>query len=310
MFFAPKVMISTDNIPAIDSSIVPVNDPNDRLVISGRLLRIARPRSETFAPLDHPELFLDRLREGRARADLFSFAQRFSEPEPRYKHFYELEPAAILEIQSYEKWWKETVNDKTRNMVRKAGKKGVQVEVAAYTDDLVRGIKQIYDECPIRQGKKSRHYGKSFDVIKREHATFLDSSEFIAAMAGDRLVGFAKVVFQRDFASIMNIIALISERDKAPNNALLAKIVERCATKGIKLLHYGVWGHRGFAEFKIHQGFRSRLIPRYYVPLTSKGALALQLGLHRPLVSRIPERHLDRLAMMRLKWYSIRYPMK
>ena len=100
--------------------------------------------------------------------------------------------------------------------VRKAGKKGVTtgLEVTGLTDDLVRGIKQIYDECPIRHGKKSRHHGKSFDVIKHEHAKFLDRSEFIAARFQNRLIGFAKVVFQMGRVVAlsqhsMNLIALL-----------------------------------------------------------------------------------------------------
>ncbi len=243
-------MISTHHLSIARSATANVGTLADGLSISGRFIRTVRRRSETFDPLEDPELCLRNLRAAGVRADLFTFAQRFSEPEPRYDHDYELEPAAILKIGTYENWWKKTINDKTRNMVRKAEKKGVQVVVVPFTDDLVRGIKQIYDECPIRQGKKSRHYGKSFELIKSEHGTFLEQSEFIAAYSDTRLIGFAKVVFQRDFASIMNIIALVSERNKAPNNALLAKVVERCATKGVGLLHYGVWGYRGFAEFK------------------------------------------------------------
>jgi hypothetical protein len=282
----------------------------NRLLISGRFIRIARSPAETFEPLEEPELLLEQLRQAEAPPDMFSFAQRVSEPRPRFSYYYELEPVAVLEIESYEKWWKETVNDKTRNMVRKAGKKGVKVEIAQYTDDLVSGIKQIYDECPIRQGKKSRHYGKSFEMLKREHGTFLERSEFIATYCDNRLIGFAKVVFQRDFASVMNLIALIRERDKAPTNALLAKAVERCSERGIGLLHYGVWSRRGFGDFKLHNGFQCRHIPRYYVPLTGKGVMALRLGFHRPLMQRLPEPCLDWLATMRTKWYGWRYPMK
>lgn len=303
-------MTSTDNIPIVGSAITISSRPCDRLSISGRLLRIARPRSETYEPLEDPERCLNEIRESRLRADLFSFAQRFSELRPLYRYHHELEPAAILQIETYDKWWKETVNDKTRNMVRKASKKGVQIELASYTDDFVRGIKQVYDECPIRQGKKSRHYGKSFDVIKREHGTFLEQSEFIAARIDQRLVGFAKVVFRKDFASIMNLIALLGERDKAPTNALLAKVVERCAARGIGLLHYGVWSRRGFGDFKAHHGFECRQIPRYYVPLTGWGALALQRGWHRPLGARLPEKLADWCATIRTKWYAWRYPMK
>src|SRR5688572_33113539 len=238
-------MNSITDSPAMGSILCP-DDLCDSLRISGRLVRIAQPHSEPFDPLKDPELCLSRFRKSAARADLFTFAQRVSEPTPRFSYFHELEPEAVLEIETYEKWWKQTVNDKTRNMVRKAGKKGVSIEIAEFTDELVSGFKQIYDECPVRQGKKSRHYGKSFDVIKREHGTFLQNSEFIAARYNDRLIGFAKVTYQKDFGSIMNLIALLGDRDKAPTNALLAKAVERCAIKGVGLLHYGVWSRRGF----------------------------------------------------------------
>jgi hypothetical protein len=285
-------------------------EPADRLIISGRVVRIAQPHSEPFYPLEDPELFLKSFRPTDVPADLFTFAQRVSEPMPRFSYCRHLDTEAVLEVETFEKWWKQTVNDKTRNMVRKAGKKGVSIEVADYTDDLVHGIKRIYDECPVRQGKKSRHYGKNFEQIRTEHATFLDRSEFIAAHFEGRLIGFAKVVFESDFASIMNLIALIGERDKAPTNALLAKVVERCASRGINLLHYGVWSRRGFGDFKLHHGFKCRHIPRYYIPLTTKGDFALRLGLHRPLTARLPEPWIDWLAAMRTRWYAWRYPMK
>lgn len=307
--FTTARMTSATQLGNTETSSKPPNQ-SGQFTISGRMIRIARPSAEMFEPLKDPELALAAFRQGGLSADLFSFAQSVSQPQPRFSHYYDLDPVAVLEIETYEKWWKETVNDKTRNMVRKAGKKGVKIELAAYNDELASGIKQIYDECPIRQGKKSRHYGKSFDTIKREHGTFLNQSEFLAAWLNNRLVGFAKVVFQNEFASVMNLIALICERDKAPTNALLAKAVERCAERGIKLLHYGVWSRRGFGDFKMHHGFQCRYIPRYYVPLTGKGVLALRLGLHRSIRERLPEPLLDRIATARTTWYSWRYRMK
>jgi hypothetical protein len=299
-------MTSTENAPVAAKG----DDLRDRLITCGRLIRIVRAKSELLKPLEDPELFLSQLRANSERGDIFSFVQTFSDPQPRCKYYYELEDVAVLELTTYDKWWKETVNDKTRNMVRKAGKKGLSIEVVNYTDDFIQGIKQVYDECPVRQGKKSRHYGKSFEVIKREHGTFPESSEFIAARLENRVIGFAKVVFQKDFASVMNLIALMSERDKAPTNALLAKVIERCAARGIGLLHYGVWSRRGFGDFKLHHGFKCRQIPRYYVPLNDRGALALRWGLHRPLSSRVPESYWDWFANMRMKWYAWYYPIK
>src|SRR2546427_6121129 len=56
---------------------------SERLLVSGRLIRVATPRSEAFDPLEDPEPLLSQLRQNGFAADLFSFAQRLSEPEPR-----------------------------------------------------------------------------------------------------------------------------------------------------------------------------------------------------------------------------------
>ena len=40
-----------------------------------------------------------------------------------------------------------------------------------------RGISNVYNETPIRQGRKFWHYGKSFDQVKAANATYLDRSE-------------------------------------------------------------------------------------------------------------------------------------
>lgn len=299
-------MTSNENIAVAAKA----ENPRDRVTTRGSIIRIIRPKSEWLKPLEEPEVFLGQLRASGPSGDLFTFVQPVSDPQPRYKYYHELEDVAILELTTYDSWWKETVNDKTRNMVRKAGKKGVAVEVTSYTDDFIRGIKEVYDECPVRQGKKSRHFGKSFELIKREHGTYLEDSEFIAARFENRVIGFAKVVFRDGFASVVNLIALLSERDKAPTNALLAKAIERCAARQVSLLHYGVWSRRGFGDFKLHHGFKCRQIPRYFIPLSGKGALALRWGWHRPVAERIPESWWDRFANLRMKWYAWRYPIK
>ena len=41
-------------------------------------------------------------------------------------------------------------------------------------------------------------------------------------------------------------------------------------------------------EFKRRNGFEQVLVPRYYIPLTLKGKIALSLGFHTRLVQRIP----------------------
>jgi hypothetical protein len=57
-------------------------------------------------------------------------------------------------------------------------------------------------------------------------------------------------------------------------------------------------------EFKRRNGFEKVLVPRYYIPLTLKGKVALGLGLHRRLVERIPKPVVSRLLKIRSYWYE------
>jgi hypothetical protein len=48
-------------------------------------------------------------------------------------------------------------------------------------------------------------------------------------------------------------------------------------------------------------------VPRYYVPLTSIGKMALRLGLHHHFADRIPESVAGRFRDLRRAWYSRKY---
>ena len=105
--------------------------------------------------------------------------QPLSDPVPKYTYPSESDSVAALPIDTYDKWWKQQINDKTRNMVRKAGKKEVAIRIVGFDDKLVEGIAEIYNESPLRQGKRFRHYGKDFQTLKAAHATYLERSIFI-----------------------------------------------------------------------------------------------------------------------------------
>ena len=50
---------------------------------------------------------------------------------------------------------------------------------------LVKAIREIYNESPICQGKRSRHYGSDLQTeIRRKEATFPDKSVFVGAFLG------------------------------------------------------------------------------------------------------------------------------
>ncbi len=57
-------------------------------------------------------------------------------------------------------------------------------------------------------------------------------------------------------------------------------------------------------EFKRRSGFEQVMVPRYYIPLTLKGKIALQLGFHKGLVKRIPKPILARLLRIRSSWFE------
>ena len=69
-------------------------------------------------------------------------------------------------------------------------------------------------------------------------------------------------------------------------------------------LHYGLWSRRSLGEFKKNHAFEQYEIPRYYVPLTAKGRVALSLKLHRKMGERLPGKWQDYLAEQRGLHYA------
>ncbi len=260
------------------------------IVVSRWFPRIAKLRSEYFIPLSGPAGFVAALKESRLKADAFTFVDRLDDRMLKPLPFQVTDKVAVMPISTYQDWFEKQLYNKPRNMVRKSQKAGVVIRPLEFNDYLISGIKEIYDETPIRQGKRNRHYKKDFATLKREHSTFLERSDFIGAFYKDEMIGFAKVTHTDTYSILMNILAKICHRDKAPTNALIAKTVEVCAERNSKYLMYGVWGARSLSDFKAANGFECFDVPRYFVPITWKGMLALKLGLHRRLVDILPQR--------------------
>jgi hypothetical protein len=282
--------------------------------IKGGLIRIADIDGDGYVFLDDPEAALAELSRSGARIDLFTFMQKLSETSPRYAYPMEWDNVAAVPVSTFDHWWTRQVNDKTRNMVRRSGKRGVTVREVPFDDALVRGITAIYNETPIRQGRPFWNYGKDFETVRREAGTFLDLSVFIGAFLGESLIGFAKLVHDEDRgqADLMHIVSLIQYRDSAPTNALIAQAVRSCADRAIPYLNYSKFSYGKkerdtLSDFKQHNGFQRIEVPRYYVPLTGKGRIALHLGLHHKLADHLPEPVLTRLRKLRNHWYGRRF---
>jgi hypothetical protein len=283
--------------------------------IRGKLIRIAFLDAEGYRFLEDPEVALEYLRSCRSRIDLFTFIQKLSDTSPKFHHPMEWDNMAALRVSSFDDWMKHQIDFKARNKVRKAEKNGVVVREVPLDDTLVRGITAIYNECPIRQGKRFWHYGKDFEAVRQMNGTFLDQSIFIGAFFQDNLIGFVKLVSDenRDQAGLMQIVSMIQHRDKAATNALIAQSVRSCADRGISHLWYANFSYGkkqpdSLADFKRHNGFQKVDLPRYYIPLTVAGRIALRLGLHNSTAEWIPEPLAARFRKIRSLWYAKKFP--
>jgi len=277
--------------------------------VDGRVIRVARLADEGFEFVSDPAAVLGAFRQSEPRIDLFTFTQELPEISPKHGYRLEWDDLACLPVSTFEDWWTRQINPKTRNMVRRAQKKGVTVREVPFNDALVRGISEIYNESPIRQGKPFRHYGQDLETIRQEHATFLDRSIFLGAFFEEDLIGFVKLVAAHHHAALMQIVAMLRHREKAAANALIAQAVRTCAERGIPYLvdekFSGAKEHRdSLNDFKHHNGFQRISVPRYYVPLTLTGRAALSLGLHHRFVDHVPEPVLARLRELRNAWYG------
>ena len=289
----------------------------NELRVQGRLYRVARLDGDDFKFLDDPEAVLAEVRKTGLRIDLFTFLQGLPGTSPKYSYPMEWDNAAVLPVSTFENWWTKQIGFKARNKAKQAEKKGVVVREVPFDDELARGIWEIYNESPIRQGRIFPHYGKSFEAVREMSATFLDSSVFIGAFEGNKLIGFIKLTIDdsRTQAGIMHIISMLVHRDKAPTNALVAQAVRSCADRSIPHLVYAKFAYgkkvqSSLSDFKERNGFQRVDIPRYYVPLTPLGRLALGLGLHRHITDRLPEPVAAKLRDLRNAWYQRKFRLK
>jgi hypothetical protein len=282
--------------------------------IKGVLVRVASLDGEGFQFFEEPEQVVEGLQKSGQRIDLFTFIQRVSQTQPKYSLPMEWDNMAVLPVSTFDHWITKQINFKVRNKVRKAIKAGVVTREVALDDALIQGISSIYNEAPVRQGRKFRHYRKDLDSLRKMKETFLERSIFIGAYLEESLIGFVKLVTDetRSQAGLMHIFSMIAHRDKAPTNALIAQSVKSCAERGISNLWYAnmSYGKKqadSLAEFKRHNGFQRVEIPRYYVPLTITGRIALRLGLHHSIADWIPEPLAAAYRKVRSLWYAKRF---
>ena len=287
---------------------------NKEIRVEGRFIRIARLDGEKYSFPEDPAAFLADLRKCRVRIDLFTFLQKLPETEPRYPYPMEWDNLAVLPVSTFDNWWNHQIRSFPRNRARQAEKKGVVLREMPCDETLFRGICEIYNECPVRQGRRFPHYGMTLERVRDYASTFPDRSIYVGAFLGDTMIGFLKLVTDEmhNHACLVHILSMLKHKDKAPTNALIAHAVRVCADRGISYLVYEnfTYGNkRGdtLSHFKEVNGFQQMNLPRYYIPLTPLGWVAFRLGLHRRFVDRLPESLAARLRGIRKALYERRF---
>jgi GNAT acetyltransferase-like protein len=288
---------------------VPALPIDDRTVIvTGKRLRLAEVQGEQWleGEVRDPDAYVTRMREARLGADVFTFAQKLPNVEPRFSYLTEWDSIAAVRLNTFQEWW-EGLPQVARKNTRRAATRGVAVRVQELDDTLVAGIAEINNETPIRQGRRFTHFGESLEDVKRDYVSYIDRSELTCAYMGDELIGFVKTIYCGKVAAIAKLQVKTAHYDNRPANALITKVIERCEQKGASFVTYGKmrYGNQSMTslmEFKQRHGFQEIVVPRYYVPLSIKGAVALRLRLHRDLNGILPSSFVRFGTSLRDQW--------
>lgn len=282
--------------------------------VEGRLVRVAHIDGDKYNFPEDCKTLLHNLRNCGERIDLFTFLQKLPETQPKYDFPMEWDNLAVLPISTFENWWTNQINSFPRNRARQAEKKGAVLREVPYGEELVRGICRVYNEVPVRQGKRFPHYGMTIERAWDYAGTYLDRSVYIGAFVGDKMIGFIKMTLDetRTHACLIHILSMVEHKDKAPTNALIARAVRWCADHGVSYLvyerfNYGKKEGDSLSRFKEVNGFRRMDLPRYYIPLTVWGRIAYRLGLHHRFTDRLPESFIARLRELRDAWHQRRF---
>jgi len=264
-------------------------------------------REELMDDIADPERAIRHIKESSVPADILTFTEHLPDLTPRYAYHVEWDNLAVLPVTTHEEWLRHQVHKNTRKLINKVERLGVRVEARDLDADLVSGMMEIFNETPVRRGRRYPYYGRDADTVAREWSPDLHRSQFLAAYYQEEIIGFIKLILGEDYARASGTIAKVAHRDKSPMNAMLSKAVMICAERHIPYLIYGkyVYGNKGedsLTDFKRHNGFERFDVPRYYVPLTLRGRVAIALGLHHSPSELLPGGVVRILSRARSAW--------
>src|SRR5206468_2430885 len=207
-----------------DSNVPSIRICDRTVILVGKWLKVASVHDEFFVEgeiVPKPTQFISEVKRWSVKPDLFTFAQKVTDLRPRFGFYLEWEDFAVIPITTYDDWLKNQIRKGTRVNLHRAVRDGVIARAVPYDDDFVQGIKDLYDETPIRQGKPFWHNGKRFEESEKVHGTYRERAEYIGAYFEGELIGFLKMVYVGNIAKTMNVIGAEKYFHKRITNALI-----------------------------------------------------------------------------------------
>ena len=285
-----------------------VNIEGNNFIVSGRLLQTLNLKDELLNDIGEPDIIIQKINKQKIPCDILSFTQQIIDTKPKFKFHMEWDNAAAISITNYDEWFTKQIHPNTRNKIRKAQRSGIDVKIESISRRLAEGISEVFNETPIRRGKPYSYYGRDVDTVENEWSQDTGHNDFLVAYYKGEVIGFIQLVYGKHAARTSGTVAKIAHRNKAPMNALFSKAVEVCADKKIPYLIYGKYVYRNKDEdsltsFKRKNGFKRVDLPRFYIPLTLKGKLAITCNLHKGVSEAIPQKIIDIISQARSLWH-------
>src|SRR5439155_14996031 len=101
------------------------------VIATGKWIKLAALQDEAFQSgevVARPEMFITKLKQWAVRPDIFQFAQKFTDPKPRFSYLMEWDNFAAVPITSYEEWLQKHAKKDVKENLRRAKREGVVVK--------------------------------------------------------------------------------------------------------------------------------------------------------------------------------------
>lgn len=211
---------------------------------------------------------------------------------------FDVDNRSCLRVEDPDYWGKKVVAKDVRESLRRIRREGVEVREMPFNASSCEDISTLFNESPIRQGKRYWHYGKSAAQIQEELSPLASRSLYVGAYHRGRLVGFTQVVRLESIGVLrtVHVLGSLVSRKVRPVTAMIDWMVRYGWENGFQRIVYGKHDYGNASNdsltaFKSRHGFRSEPLRIDYHCLCPQGAWYLAAGLHRNLREMTP-RHL------------------